>query len=50
MGTSPHRLKRILEMFGDKCLIILDGLDEHALRSNADVLKLIQGENYGIVE
>ena len=45
MGVSPRKLQRILETFGDKCLIILDGLDEHTLRSNDDVTKIIEGEN-----
>ena len=52
MGTSPKRLKRILETFSDKCLIILEGLDEHALGSNEDVLKIIQGRkllNCGVI-
>ena len=43
MGISPQRLKRILETFGDKCLIMLDGLDDHALGSNQDILKIVQG-------
>ena len=43
MGVSPQKLRRMLETFSDKCLIILDGLDEHAFGSNDDVLKIIQG-------
>ena len=52
MGVSSLRLKRILETFSDKCLIILDGLDEHALGSNGDIIKIIQGRklpNCGII-
>ena len=43
-GVSPRKLQRILETFGERCLIILDGLDEHALGSNEDVMKIITGE------
>ena len=43
MGVSPQKLRRLLETFSDKCLIILEGLDEHAFGSNDDVLKIIQG-------
>ena len=52
MGTSPRILRSILEKFGDKCLIILEGLDEHAHGSNEDVLRVIQGQkllNCGII-
>ena len=44
MAVSSQKLRRILETFGERCLIIFDGLDEHALGSNEDVLKLITGE------
>ena len=40
---NERSLKTILDMFGEKCLLILDGLDEHALRSYDDILKIIQG-------
>ena len=43
MGVSPQKLRGMLETFSDKCLIILEGLDEHAFGSNDDVLKIIQG-------
>ena len=46
MGVSSLRLKRILETFADKCLIILDGVDEHAFRSNNDVRQIIQGAKF----
>ena len=44
MNLTPKRLKQILEEFGPKCLLILDGLDEHALGQNQDVLKIIKGQ------
>ena len=46
IGLSLQKLRRILETFGEKCLIILDGLDEHALGSNDDVLKVIQSRKF----
>ena len=44
LGVTEKRLKYILDTFGNKCLIILDGLDEHALGTNGDVLKFLRGE------
>ena len=44
LHITEKRLKGILDTFGNKCLIILDGLDEHALGTNKDVLKIIRGE------
>ena len=44
LSITEKRLKGILDTFGNKCLIILDGLDEHALGTNKDVLKIIRGE------
>ena len=43
-SVKPSRVKQILETFGDRCLIIFDGLDEHALGKNEDVLEIIRGE------
>ena len=44
MGVTPEKLRSILEKFGNKCLLILDGLDEHALGKNQDVLKIVKGQ------
>ena len=44
LGVSVEKLRRILERFGDKCLLILDGLDEHGLGRNEDVLKIIKNQ------
>ena len=44
MSLTPEKLRQILEVFGPKCLLILDGLDEHALGQNQDVLKIIKGQ------
>ena len=43
-SVKPSRVKQILETFGDRCLIIFDGLDEHALGKNQDLLEIIRGE------
>ena len=44
LGVSPQKLRRILQRFGDKCLLILYGLDEHGLGQNEDVLKIIKNQ------
>ena len=44
MNVSAERLKEILDTLASGCLIIFDGLDEHALGQNADVLKIIRGQ------
>ena len=46
MNMKPEKLRSMLEKFGDKCLLILDGLDEHALGKNEDVLKIIEGRKF----
>ena len=42
LGVSPAKLRGMLDMFSDRCLLILDGLDEHGLGQNEDVLKIIK--------
>ena len=44
LNISPKKLQAMLEKFGDKCLLILDGLDEHGFGKNEDVLKIIRNE------
>ena len=44
MSVSPEKLKQILEIHSSRCLLILEGLDEHALGQNKDVLKIIRRE------
>ena len=46
MNMKPQKLRSILDTFGDRCLLILDGLDEHALGKNEDVLKIIEGRKF----
>ena len=52
LGLSRQKLSNILAKFSCRCLLILDGLDEHGLGKNEDVLKIIRDEkllNCGIV-
>ena len=44
MGISPCKILQILNKFGPRCLLILDGLDEHASGQNLDVMKIIEGK------
>ena len=44
MNVTQKTLKDLLSTFGNRCLLILDGLDEHALGQNEDVLKIIRGQ------
>ena len=46
LNVTEKRLKNILDTFGNRCLIILDGLDEHALGTNKDVMRIVTGEKY----
>ena len=43
MDLSGTRLRALLDKHDIECLIILDGLDEHAMGQNQDVVKIIQG-------
>ena len=47
LGISAEKLRDILDRFGDRCLLILDGLDEHGLGKNEDVLRIIRNEILG---
>ena len=46
INVSAERLREILDTIGPRCLIIFDGLDEHALRQNEDVMKIIKGQMF----
>ena len=46
LGVRPNRVQTILDKFGEKCLLILDGLDEHAMGQNSDARKIIEGEKF----
>ena len=44
LDVSVEKLRSILDRFSDRCLLILDGLDEHGLGKNQDVLKIIRNQ------
>ena len=44
LGVSEQKLRFFLENYGKEILLILDGLDEHALGENKDVVKIIRGQ------
>ena len=46
LHVSPSKLESFIEHFGERCLLILDGLDGHAIGSNTDVLKVLQRRKY----
>ena len=46
LNITEGKIGSILKNYGSKCLLILDGLDEHALGTNDDVFKIIRGEKY----
>ena len=46
LDLTEHKVRGILQLLGNRCLLILDGLDEHALGTNEDVLSIIRGEKY----
>ena len=45
-NVTPDKIGRIFQRFGPRCLIVLDGLDEHALGQNKDVVSIIDGSKY----
>ena len=42
LGITQKQLENILEAFGIKCLLILDGIDEIDLRKNEEIMKVIK--------
>ena len=46
LNVTQKRMKQILETFGNRILVILDGLDEHALGENRDVDAILKGRKY----
>ena len=52
LGISREKLCATLNRFSDRCLLILDGFDEHGPIHNQDVLKIIRNKkllNCGVV-
>ena len=46
LEITEQKIRDILRLLGNRCLLILDGLDEHAIGTNKDVLSIIRGEKY----
>ena len=46
LRISQQKLKALLNGYSDRILIILDGLDEHRLGQNEDVLKIIKSQKF----
>ena len=44
LQISQRKLRQLLNKFSDRILIIFDGLDEHGLGQNEDVLKIIKNQ------
>ena len=44
LGVSVEKLRGLLGKFSERCLLILDGLDEHGLGKNEDVLRMIRNQ------
>ena len=45
-NITPEKVTKILQKFGPRCLLILDGFDEYALHQNKDVVNIIEGSKY----
>ena len=41
LHVSPEKVSAMFEKFGNMCVLFLDGLDEHDLGQNEDVMKMI---------
>ena len=46
LNVTEKRVKQILETFGNCILMLLNGLDEHALGQNRDVEAILKGRTY----
>ena len=44
LNFTPQKVKRILDKFGSGCLVIIDGLGDHTLKNNEEVLRIVQKE------
>ena len=44
LEISSRKIRAIFQRFGDRCLLVLDGLNEHGLGKNEDVVKIIRDE------
>ena len=46
LEVTQQKLSRFLNKFGSKCLLVLDGLDEHVAGENTDVHRIIKRKKY----
>ena len=46
LSCSHQKLRAVLNTYGQRVLLILDGLDEHGLGHNEDVLKIIRNQKF----
>ena len=44
LNFTPQKVKRILDKFGSDCLVIIDGLGDHTLKNNQEVLRIVHNE------
>ena len=43
LSVTEQKMKNMLNAFGDSCLIIFDGLDEHDYGANEDIVSITEG-------
>ena len=44
LNFTAQKIKGILDKFGSDCLVIIDGLGDHTLKNNEEVLRIVQKE------
>ena len=44
--VTPDKVNGVLEKFGPRCLLVLDGFDEQGQDRNVDVISIIEGRKY----
>ena len=44
LNFTPQKVKGILDKFGQDCLVIIDGLGDHTLKNNEEVLRIVHNE------
>ena len=49
LNFIPQKVKRILDKFGSDCLVIIDGLGDHTLKNNEEVLRIVQKEKVNLI-
>ena len=45
-GVGPHYVRQLLDKFGERCLITLDGFDEFDPQKNESVMAVIRGQAF----